>query len=72
MYIADLCTIPANMAGLPGLSVPCGYSNGLPVGMQLVGKAFDEATILKVADAYQSATDWAAQKPSIYTAEGVL
>lgn len=72
MYIADLCTIPANMAGLPGLSVPCGMSNGLPVGLQLVGKAFDEATILKVADAYESATDWSAQKPAIYAAEGVL
>lgn len=72
MYIADLCTIPANMAGLPGLSIPCGVSNGLPVGLQLVGKAFDEATILKVADAYESATDWSAQKPAIYAAEGVL
>jgi aspartyl-tRNA(Asn)/glutamyl-tRNA(Gln) amidotransferase subunit A len=71
MYIADLCTIPANMAGLPALSVPCGMSQGLPVGLQLVGKAFDEATILKVADAYQTATDWASQKPAIYAAEGV-
>src|SRR5918997_3639579 len=46
MYLADVFTIPANMAGTPGISVPCGLVDGLPVGLQLLGKAFDEATVL--------------------------
>src|SRR5205823_1121826 len=48
MYLNDVLTIPVNMAGLPGMSVPCGLSDGLPVGMQLIGKAFDEETLLRV------------------------
>ncbi len=58
MYLADICTIPANLCGLPGLSIPCGYSEGLPVGLQMIGRAFDEETLLRAADAYQRATDW--------------
>ncbi|MCW3489808.1 Asp-tRNA(Asn)/Glu-tRNA(Gln) amidotransferase subunit GatA [Dethiobacter alkaliphilus] len=53
MYLNDICTIGVNMSGLPALSVPCGFAEGLPVGMQFIGKAFDEATILKAAYAYE-------------------
>ena len=56
MYLNDIATIPANMAGLPALSVPCGVHNGLPVGMQLVGKALDEATLFRMGYAYQQHT----------------
>lgn len=63
MYLADLATIPANMAGLPALSLPCGFVEGLPVGMQLIGKAFDESMILNVGDFYQSVTDFHTQVP---------
>ncbi|APG25374.1 MULTISPECIES: Asp-tRNA(Asn)/Glu-tRNA(Gln) amidotransferase subunit GatA [Syntrophotalea] len=59
MYLSDIFTIPVNLAGTCGISVPCGFSrNGLPIGMQLVGRPFDEATILKTAHAYEQATDW--------------
>jgi len=64
MYVADLCTIPANMSGLPAMSIPCGFSKGLPVGMQLIGQAFDEQMILNVGHAYQSATAWHLEKPA--------
>jgi aspartyl-tRNA(Asn)/glutamyl-tRNA(Gln) amidotransferase subunit A len=53
MYLNDACTLPVNIAGLPGISVPCGLSEGLPVGLQVIGRAFDEATVLRVADAYE-------------------
>ncbi|MCL6518146.1 amidase, partial [Alicyclobacillus sp.] len=54
MYLNDIYTIPANLAGLPGISVPCGLTeSGLPVGLQLVGRAFDEKTLLAVAHAYE-------------------
>ncbi len=53
-YLTDICTVPVNIAGLPSVSVPCGFnSNGMPIGMQLIGKSFDEATILNVAYKYQ-------------------
>jgi len=55
MYLSDICTIPVNMAGLPGISVPCGFSEGLPVGVQFIGDYFDEATLLQVAHAYEQA-----------------
>ncbi|MEM7206899.1 MAG: Asp-tRNA(Asn)/Glu-tRNA(Gln) amidotransferase subunit GatA [Pseudomonadota bacterium] len=63
MYLNDLYTIAANLAGLPGISVPCGFVNGLPVGMQLLGKAFDESLLLNVAHHYQQNTDWHIQMP---------
>ena len=55
-YLTDICTVPVNIAGLPGVSVPCGFnSKGMPIGMQLIGKSFDEATILNAAYHYQQA-----------------
>lgn len=55
MYSADMCTVPVSIAGLPAINTPCGYDqNGMPVGMSIVGKAFDEATIIMVADAFES------------------
>ena len=64
MYLADVFTIPANMAGIPGISIPCGFSDGMPVGLQVLGKAFDEATVFAVAHAYEQATDWHAKEPT--------
>ena len=55
MYLADVFTIPANMAGIPGISLPCGFSDGLPVGLQLLGKTFDEANLLGISYAYEQA-----------------
>jgi len=56
MYLADIFTVPANLAGIPGLSVPCGLTGGLPVGLQLLGRPFDEATLLRAGHAYQAVT----------------
>jgi len=58
MYLADAFTIPANMAGIPGIAVPCGFSENMPVSLQLLGKHFDEATVLGVAHAYEQSTGW--------------
>jgi aspartyl-tRNA(Asn)/glutamyl-tRNA(Gln) amidotransferase subunit A len=64
MYLSDLATIAANMAGIPAISVPCGVDgNGLPIGLQIMGKSFDESTILRVADTYQSITDFHLKTP---------
>ncbi|MEO7295718.1 MAG: Asp-tRNA(Asn)/Glu-tRNA(Gln) amidotransferase subunit GatA [Candidatus Limnocylindria bacterium] len=63
MYLNDACTLPVNIAGLPGISVPCGLSDGLPVGFQVIGRAFDEPTVLRVADAYQRAAGFADLRP---------
>ena len=65
MYLIDVCTLPVNIAGLPGLSVPCGFSDGLPVGMQLIGPNFSEETLLRTAHAYESATQWGDARPAI-------
>lgn len=65
MYLADVFTIPANMAGIPGISVPCGFSGTLPIGLQFLGKAFDEATLLAVAHAYEQSQPWWKQHPAI-------
>lgn len=53
MYMSDICTIPANLAGIPGISIPCGLADGLPVGLQIMGKALDEMTILRTAYAFE-------------------
>ena len=65
MYLSDLMTIPVNLAGLPGLSLPCGFSNGLPVGLQLIGKALGESQVFHAAYAYERATEWHNQQPEI-------
>ncbi len=65
MYLSDVCTLPINIAGLPAISVPAGFADGLPIGMQIIGKPFDEETILHVAFAYEQATDWHKRKPPI-------
>ena len=65
MYLADVFTVSANLAGLPGISVPCGFSGeGLPIGFQLMGRMFDEATLLRVADVYERSTDWHTRNPA--------
>ncbi len=63
MYLSDIYTVSANLAGIPGVSVPCGFANSLPVGLQLLGRAQDEATLLRVADVYQHRTSWHEQHP---------
>jgi aspartyl-tRNA(Asn)/glutamyl-tRNA(Gln) amidotransferase subunit A len=65
MYANDILTIPLNLAGLPGISVPCGFDNGLPLGLQIIGKYFDESTIYRVAHVFEQATDYHKQKPQI-------
>lgn len=66
MYLTDVLTIPLNLAGLPGMSIPCGMSSdGRPIGLQLIGKAFDEATLYATASAYEGATDWHTKLPPV-------
>ena len=65
MYLSDVCTLPVNIAGLPGVSVPCGFVGGLPVGLQILAKPFDEATMLRAADAYERSTEWAGRHPDL-------
>ena len=66
MYLADLLTIPVNLAGLPGISIPAGFADGLPVGMQLIGKRYDEETIYQVAAAFEATTDFHKKQPIIF------
>ena len=63
MYLSDIYTIAVNLAGLPGMSIPAGFADGLPVGLQLIGNYFDEARLLNVAHRYQQVTDWHRQAP---------
>ena len=66
MYLSDIFTLSANLAGIPGMSVPCGFSSsGLPIGLQLMGPYFDEAVLLKVAYQFENHTDFHKQKPQI-------
>ncbi len=66
MYLNDIFAVPVNLAGLPGVSVPAGFTaGGLPIGLQLIGRAFDEATLLRTAHAYEQATEWRARKPAL-------
>ena len=66
MYLTDIFTISVNLAGVPGISVPCGFtSDSLPVGLQIIGKHFDEASVFKAAYAYEQATEWHRRKPGL-------
>ncbi|MGD2117828.1 MAG: Asp-tRNA(Asn)/Glu-tRNA(Gln) amidotransferase subunit GatA [Chromatiales bacterium] len=66
MYLSDIYTIATNLAGLPGMSIPCGPVNGMPVGLQLIGNYFDEPRLLNVAHRYQQVTDWHQQVPAAF------
>ncbi len=65
MYLSDVCTLPINIAGIPALSIPAGFGDGLPIGMQIVGKPFSEETLLRIGFAYEQATDWHRRIPPI-------
>lgn len=65
LYMNDILTVPVNMAGLPGMSIPCGLQNGLPVGMQLIGKAFEEGTLFKAAYAFERNTEYHKMRPAL-------
>lgn len=65
MYLSDIFTMSVNLAGIPALSMPCGFANGMPIGLQLMGKAFDEGTILKAAYAFEQATDYHKARPNL-------
>ncbi|QDQ00254.1 Asp-tRNA(Asn)/Glu-tRNA(Gln) amidotransferase subunit GatA [Lysinibacillus fusiformis] len=66
MYANDILTIPINLAGVPAISIPCGLENGLPLGLQIIGKYFDEATIYRTAHAFEQATEFHKQVPQIW------
>jgi aspartyl-tRNA(Asn)/glutamyl-tRNA(Gln) amidotransferase subunit A len=66
LYLSDVDTVPVNLAGVPSISVPCGFSNGLPIGMQVIGKHFDEAAILRTAFAFEENTDFHTRQPEGY------
>ena len=66
MYLSDIFTISVNLAGVPAISIPCGFTkNNLPIGLQIIGKHFDEESILKIAYAYERITEWHLRRPSI-------
>ncbi|MBI4498266.1 MAG: Asp-tRNA(Asn)/Glu-tRNA(Gln) amidotransferase subunit GatA [Chloroflexi bacterium] len=65
MYLSDVCTIPVNIAGIPGLSIPGGFADGLPIGLQIIGPALSEETLLRIGYAYQQATDWHTRRPTL-------
>ncbi|MGB9618828.1 MAG: amidase family protein, partial [Armatimonadota bacterium] len=65
MKLADICTIPANLAGIPGISIPCGFKDGLPIGLQIMGKGLDEETVIRVAYTYEQNTEHHLKKPGI-------
>ncbi len=66
MYLSDIFTISVNLAGVPAIAVPCGFSKaGLPIGLQIIGRPFEEETVLRAAHAYEQATDWRTKKPNI-------
>ncbi|WP_407676717.1 Asp-tRNA(Asn)/Glu-tRNA(Gln) amidotransferase subunit GatA [Planomicrobium stackebrandtii] len=66
MYANDILTIPVNLAGVPAISIPCGFENGLPLGLQIIGKYFDEETVYRVADVFEQATDFHKKTPQTW------
>jgi aspartyl-tRNA(Asn)/glutamyl-tRNA(Gln) amidotransferase subunit A len=58
LYMADVFTVPINLAGVPAISVPCGFADGLPIGLQIIGRHFDEASVLRTAKSYEDATPY--------------
>lgn len=64
MYMSDILTVPVNLAGVPSLSIPCGFSNDMPVGMQIISKHFDEQMMYRVAYAFEKETDFHKKKPA--------
>lgn len=65
MYLNDICTIPVSLAGIPAISIPCGSADGLPIGLQIIGKAFDESTVLRAAHAFEQQTEHHKQRPQL-------
>jgi aspartyl-tRNA(Asn)/glutamyl-tRNA(Gln) amidotransferase subunit A len=65
MYLSDICTLPLNIAGIPAVSIPAGFADNLPIGMQIMGKPFGEETLLRIAFAYEQATDWHKRRPAL-------
>ena len=65
MYLSDVFTIPANLAGIPAISLPCGFLDGLPIGLQILGKPFEEGKVLQTAYAYEQSTEWHLKKPAL-------
>ena len=65
LYMNDILTVPVNMAGLPGMSIPCGFASGMPIGMQIIGRAFDEGSMLKAAFAFEQQTEFHSAKPHL-------
>ena len=65
MYLSDICTIPANIAGVPAISLPCGFADGLPIGLHLIGPSLGEETVLRAAYTYEQATDWHTRRPEL-------
>jgi aspartyl-tRNA(Asn)/glutamyl-tRNA(Gln) amidotransferase subunit A len=69
MYLNDLFTLPVNIAGNPGMSIPCGFASDLPVGLQLIGRPFEEGTMLRAAHAYGTFTDWHLRRPPAFESD---
>jgi len=65
MYLSDVCTLPINIAGIPAISIPAGFADNLPIGMQIMGRPFSEEMLLRIAFAYEQATDWHKSKPPL-------
>ena len=66
MYLSDIYTIAVNLAGIPGISIPCGFDEaGMPIGLQIIGPAFSEARLLRIARMHEARTDWHTRKPDV-------
>jgi len=68
MYLTDVFTVTCNIAGIPGISIPCGFTDGqkpLPIGLQLLGPTFGEATLLRIARMYERETEWHSRRPAL-------